>query len=65
MLLAPNEPYQVALVGVHAARVIGTEVGLKRIVRPNVIIVRGGAVDISGLFRRSHVVNRRVGGSRS
>ena len=45
MLLAPYEPYQVALIGVHAARVVGVEIGLEGVVGSNVIALGWRAIE--------------------
>ena len=50
LLLAPHEPYQVAFVAVHAAGVLGVEVGLQRIVRLDAAIPRGRAAIGSVVF---------------
>jgi hypothetical protein len=41
--LARQEPYQISLIGVHAARIFGIEVGLKRVVWAELIFARGAA----------------------
>ena len=55
MLLAPHEPYQVALIGVHAARVVGVEIGLEGVVGSNVIAIGWRAIERGMVRCGSHL----------
>jgi len=56
MVLAPQMPYQISLVRIHAARVIFREIGLKRVVRFEVAVIATGRND-GLLLNGRHCVN--------